>query len=112
MARGKSYEGEDFRCVDVGISQRFSCLGRLTDATVNHTICPQHHPSLTWNISLGVPIGKGKGCTGGAPKTKTILDGIVGKAEKGQLVAVMGSSGAFPMLDRRCDGDHSTMAAG
>lgn len=32
------------------------------------------HFSLSWSISLAVPVGKKKGCT--KPQTKTILDGI------------------------------------
>jgi ABC-type multidrug transport system ATPase subunit len=66
MSRGKSYEGEDF--------------------------------TLSWTVTLQVPDNKSQpyadGCgKKGARPMKTILDGIVGQAEKGQLVAVMGSSG-------------------
>lgn len=87
VSRGKSYEGEEF--------------------------------SLSWKITLQVPMkpsssssttpdaeaGKGNAFRKvfGKDKTsppvpaamtrKTILDGIVGHAEKGQLMAVMGSSG-------------------
>lgn len=81
VSRGKSYEGEHF--------------------------------SLSWTITLQVPIkipavgesrdkglwsllrkGRSKASSDPPRRTKkTILDGLVGRAEKGQLMAVMGSSG-------------------
>jgi ABC-type multidrug transport system ATPase subunit len=81
VSRGKSYEGENF--------------------------------SLSWKITLQVPLNPSSSNKGGskgfdrllrkrdkaaaaptaAVTKKTILDGLMGHAEKGQLVAVMGSSG-------------------
>lgn len=75
---------------------------------------PQHHQedgqppqphTLEWHIAAytvparagaGGPkgaAGKGKGAASGNGNTRTILKGLAGRAEAGELVAVMGPSG-------------------